>query len=664
MELFDLGGGCPRPRYGRSLLLKQIVYHSLEAEVAVRRSPDLGRKNPLNVIAFRKALSRQSDIHPFSVNGLLIRPIDPKSAESPRVGVHQRRHAKIVLAQADGFHEDEVEGRIVKVLDFGIAKATNINITGIGRYLADDWIYSFYQMRWIYKNFFAQVYLNTSESGDTRNLRTGVTVIDISKFFHYQFQHSFDISNFYNTKVIWGGDYQRTMPETFGTILPDGTGGRNPISYGQDNKDNDGDGEIDEWDELIVTNEYGLYAQSQSRLNDYFELILSGRLDLHSGLLDENGINFLEDPLGGGTVKYFPQTSPKLGLLYKPSDKHTFRLTAARAFNTPSSQGLYLNLKAAQYSIFEVKARGNKDGYTFIRNENDDLLYYNVEVLSEYQWTLTQIPDEYVLLLPPVLGRPATFVSPDDYRYIEPVRSEEVWTYEFGFAGLLNKRTRGTLDIYYSQYNDFVSDLTWVTPIVVDTSQGFYSVDDPDPIVKGVIPLLETVNSDPGADGKFGTDDDINPPQPPDLVFTNINYGDVQIWGLDGSIFVFLSKHFSANISFSYLGTTSFYNYLTRENDPINAPEYKINGTLTYMPDRGINWNIGMRYIPEFDWAAGVHYGTIQSYTVFDAALGYNFNPTYGILLNIKNLNNDVHNEIIGGPKLGRHYTLKLTARF
>jgi len=34
------------------------------------------------------------------------------------------------------------------------------------------------------------------------------------------------------------------------------------------------------------------------------------------------------------------------------------------------------------------------------------------------------------------------------------------------------------------------------------------------------------------------------------------------------------------------------------------------------------------------------------------------------VLLNINNMNNDVHNEIIGGPKLGRHVTLKLTARF
>ena len=65
-----------------------------------------------------------------------------------------------------------------------MAQATNINITGIGRYLADDWIYQFYQARWVYKNWFAQAYINTSLSGDTRNMRTGGIVTDHSKFFH------------------------------------------------------------------------------------------------------------------------------------------------------------------------------------------------------------------------------------------------------------------------------------------------------------------------------------------------------------------------------------------------------------------------------------------------------------------------------------------------
>ena len=69
-------------------------------------------------------------------------------------------------------------------------------------------------------------------------------------------------------------------------------------------------------------------------------------------------------------------------------------------------------------------------------------------------------------------------------------------------------------------------------------------------------------------------------------------------------------------------------------------------------------------HIPEFQWAAGVHFGTIESYTVVDAGMGYNFNSIYSLLLNTTNLTNNLHNEIIGGPMLGRHFTLKLTARF
>jgi len=591
--------------------------------------------------------------------------------------------------------------------NFGQAIATNINITGVGRYLARDWIYRFYQLRWVYKNWFAQAYLNTSNSGDTVNQRTGQQVVDHSKFFHFQFQHSLDFPRFFNSKFIWGGDYERTMPETFGTILPDGTGGRNPQSYGSDGKDNDGDGKIDEWDELIITNEYGVYAQLQSQLSDHFELILSGRLDLHSGQLDSNGITFLADPLGGGTFKYFPQWSPKVGLLWKPDDNQTFRLTAARAFNTPSSQGLYLDLLASIYSVFPVQARGNKDGYHYIRDNNGELMMYDVRGGSYSEFRLNHFPENSVLYIPEVLGRKGRFVNPDDYTKIDPVKSEVVWTYEFGYAGLIGERVRATLDLYYSTYSDFVSDLTWVTPVVLDTSGGFYSVDDPDPEVLGFLPLAEHSGIKDGGDGIPGaywidygsaqwsvipsgwwdrpiearkgtdvvvvdgdtlgawwSDDKVDFEDPIELVLTNINYGKISLGGFDASIYAFLTDRITADVNFSYLGKTRFWNFLTRDYDPINAPKFKINSTLAYNAPKGFHGNIGFRYIPKFKWSAGVHYGTIQTYLIIDTMVGYKFNDRFGLLLNIKNLNGDRHREIIGGPKLGRHITLKFTTHF
>ena len=592
-------------------------------------------------------------------------------------------------------------------LNYGFAQATNINITGIGRYLADDWIYQFFQGRWVYKNWFAQAYLNTSLSGDTRNMRTGGIVTDHSKFFHFQFQHNLDF-NFLDTKLIWGGDYQRTMPKTFGTILPDGQPGRNPVSYDEDGIDNDGDGKIDEWDELLVTNEFGFYSQSQSKLSDHFQLILSGRVDLHSGQQEDGGIKFLKDPLSGETMEYFPQISPKIGLLYKPNDSQTFRLTAARAFNTPSSQGLYLEVLAAQYSVFPVMARGNKDGYTFTRDASGELMMFDVRAGSSSEFRWSNMPTGSALYIPAVLGRPGQFVNAEDYTKIEPVRSEEVWTYEFGYSGFISPKIRASFDLYYSTYSDFVSDLTWVTPVVLDTSAGFYSVENPDPEILGFIPTGEHSGIKDGGDGipgyyyiEYGsadwgsiipagwwdkpadqrngtrldyaygdtlgawwTDDVTNFDNPVNLMLTNINYGQVTLWGMDASLYAFLTPQISTDVNFSFLGKTKFWNFLTRSYDPINAPKYKINAKMAYNADKGFHGNIGFRYIPEFEWAAGVHYGIIDEYLVFDTMLGYRFAERYDLLLNINNINGDVHREIIGGPKLGRHITLKLNARF
>lgn len=560
-------------------------------------------------------------------------------------------------------------------LNHGQAVARNINITGIGRYLADNWIYRYYQYRHVYNNWFAQVYLNTSNAGNTRSLRTGDKIFDESTFLHIQMQHSLDFDNLLNSTLIWGIDYQRTMPKTFGTILPDGTGGKSyyyttnapqypPESHGSDSIDNDGDGEIDEWDELFITNEYGLYGQFQSKFHTNFEFIGATRLDLHSNLINNNGINFLSDPLSGETIKYSPQWSPKIGLLWKPYDNQTFRLTAAKAFNTPSSQALFLDVRVATVPPWGVYARGNAGGYHYSRDANGELLMYDVRAGSPTEFNFSIIPesDSIILLIPPVLGRPHVFVEQEDYTEIKPIVSEIIWTYELGYSGFIGKRARVTFDLYYSEYSDFVSDLTWITPIVMDTSNGFDNYE-----ILGIIASSEHDNIDIGADNISGTDDDSKILDPLhddriELSLTNINYGQVFIHGFDMSIYAFLTKRITTELNASYLGMQEFYNPLTRDYDPINAPQYKINSSVSYESSAGLTAGLNIRYIPRFKWSAGVFYGTINQYFIADANLGYKINNTYSILANITNLFNDVHREIVGGPELGRHFTFKVSA--
>jgi len=470
--------------------------------------------------------------------------------------------------------------------------------------------------------------------------------------------------NIFNSKFIWGFDYQRTMPKTYGSILPDGTAGlapKNPESYGNDGDDNDGDGKIDEWDELFITNEYGIYSQLQSKLHDNIELIAAVRLDLHSGLIDnENGIKFISDPLSGEAISYSPQWSPKIGLLWKPYENQTFRLTSARAFETPSSQGLYLDINVGNYAIYPVKARGNLNGYHYTRNHNNELMMYDLRWVFDETATLklSAIPESAVLYIPPLLGRPSQFVSAEDYQKIEPVKSEVVWTNEIGYSGLIGGRMRATLDIYHSTYNDFVSDLTWITPVVLDTSDGFENS-----TILGFIATSEHDGFKDGGDEIPGSSDDIiDNDDPVELIFTNINYGEVKIWGCDASMYAFLSKQWTLDLNFSYLGTKHFYNFLTKDYDPINAPTVKLNANLSYSHSKGHNASLGFRYIPEFDWSAGVFYGTIPSYFVTDISMTYKINEIWSVMFNGSNIFNDYHREIIGGPKLGRHLKLQVAA--
>ena len=132
---------------------------------------------------------------------------------------------------------------------------------------------------------------------------------------------------------------------------------------------------------------------------------------------------------------------------------------------------------------------------------------------------------------------------------------------------------------------------------------------------------------------------------PPHMVLSPMNYGNVWMQGLDMGLTQLIPEYdliIDGNIS--WYGTTEFYNILTKKNDPINAPKYKINTTMTYMPTSSMNLNISMRHIPEFDWASGVHFGTIHSYIVMDVGIGYNFDSPYDLLLNVSNINNDDHN--------------------
>ena len=186
------------------------------------------------------------------------------------------------------------------VVSFGHNKGDYIEMTGLGAGQAIGWSYNYVQTRMRYGGLFAQHYHNWSDAGDTFILRTGDPMIDKSTFDVIQVQHAASLGE--RQSFIYGLDALFTRPDTEGSI------------YGGNEDDDDID-------------EYGVYVQSETALASQLDMILALRYDTH---------NRLDDPV----------YSPRAALVYRPAPTQTVRATYNRAFSTPTTVNLYLDMRS------------------------------------------------------------------------------------------------------------------------------------------------------------------------------------------------------------------------------------------------------------------------------------------------------------------------------
>lgn len=631
-------------------------------------------------------------------------------------------------------------------LSSGYAWARNINITGLARYLADGWIYRYYQTRLRYKNIFFQAYLNTSYSGDpshpTRSLSTGDPIIDRSKKFSAQFQHTLEFLND-NLRFVWGMDYFLTMPDTRGTILSDnqmfdnidnnGNGeAGSPFSFADANDnylyntgekyntwasttpnnpggtptdtlyvkgdgtviwddnvfraivdgiDNDGDGLIDEGidekkeDNRYVVNELGSYYQLNWKLSRKWELIQATRFDAHDRLTDFVNFNNQQD------YNYSPfkwkfdfnksdglQVSPKLGIVYRPAENQNIRLTWAKAFSTPSNQALFLDIFVTRVATLRVYARGADKGYIFPRDTTGQIYWK-----SPYEAFKVNVMDtsKYVFFYLSTDPRVDGYFKNKVVDVIG-LDAEIVRTWEVGYKGQINKSLFGTLDLFTSHYNSFVSPITFISPIVINKSALETDYNDNgitnriEDVIQQIIADKEDydesfdhIRSNLAGVAALDTTPGFNPP----IVVGYLNYGEVDLYGLDMSLTKFISRDFILGINYSFISITDFLNPITGGKDPINAPRNKGGVKLSYAPhNMDYSVTLNYRYVDSFPWSSGIFFGNINSYNIFDLHATYTLNKYLSAMLSVNNIFNDRHVEIIGGPTLGRSIIFRLQA--
>jgi outer membrane receptor for ferrienterochelin and colicins len=448
---------------------------------------------------------------------------------------------------------------------------SQIELTGIGAAQAKDWRYSYGQVRARKGRLFVQGFGNFSNAGDTFLLRTGQEVVDESFLLAGQVQHGLMLAD--RVDLIYGVDLQRAEPRTDETIT-----GRF------------------EGDDVIT--EIGGYAHADTRVTDQIDVIGALRLDYH---------NRLEDPV----------YSPRAALVFEPVPDQNLRLTFNRAFSTPTTNNLFLDIIAGRIPItsqigFDVRTLGSAEtGLSFSEScpggiegrpagpgsapvslcmfspfaagqlPANAALAYNALL----QAVVAAVPDPatraQLQALLPVLQSPdpavqtvlrrfdpegRTFVpdpdGPQDIARLQPTITN---TIELGYKGLIGGRMLLAADVYRSDIEDFIG------PLKVETSTVFLEPGSvaafltqrltpliqagqlPAPLAQAIVDSL-TRNLARIPIGTIAPDE--NPTS--DIVLAYRNFGNVDLWGADFSAEVLVSDRLTIGGTYSFVSDDCF----------------------------------------------------------------------------------------------------------
>jgi outer membrane receptor for ferrienterochelin and colicins len=618
--------------------------------------------------AFRVA-SRVSDEFGIRVSGQYFRAddweyIDPVEAGARQEAIQGGANPEtLLIGQRDFLSErfaTEVradwrpwdDGEII--LSGAVNQAgSSIELTGLGAAQADDWRYTYGQARLRKGNLFGQVFYNRSDAGDTYLLRTGDPIVDRSWMFVSQLQHSASVGE--RQSFTYGIDFQHTEPVTDGTIT-----GRN-----------EGDADI---------LEAGVYVHSETRLTDRWDLVTALRVDHHSRLAD-------------------PVISPRAALVFRPQEDQNIRLTYNRAFSTPTTNNLFLDL-AAQRNIlpfppgfpnYDIRTLGvPESGFSFRRDCQGGVgslcMRSPFNVGNEDQF----IPANAVILWPvvvqafqqldPQLGALLAQLPPPDpeqvgsvlrrlnaetgqFELVGPESVDDIArmvptitnTFEVGYKGILADRLLLSTDVYYSRIEDFIGPLRVETPNVFFDPQGLaqylgtYLGQMLPPEQIGAI--VEQIAQIP-----MGTVTPQEQLDPTDLMLTYRNFGRVNLWGADLAGQLLLNDQWSLRASYSYVNR-DFFEDVGVTDIALNAPQNKLAAAVEYQNRfRGLTAEARMRWVDSFPMNSGVYVGNVDSYAVVDANVGYRlpWAPSMTLTLTGTNIFDDRHQQFIGAPELGR----------
>ena len=551
-----------------------------------------------------------------------------------------------------------VEGRVdvrpqsdaLLVFSGGWNRLDAVELTPLGASQASGLNYGYGQARVTWGDWFAQSYVTRNDAGDSFNLRTGEDLVDVSKLIVFEAQRSWAPHE--RTAFVSGVDLLLTRPETGGTI-----NGRNE--------------EIDNIDEL------GGYIHSEIELSWRWSLILALRLDGHSEL---------EDPV----------VSPRSAVLYELAPGQRIRASYNRAFSTPTSTNLFLDLlagkdvfAAAGLNGYDLWAKGvPESGFQFRRDSMGGVDGLYMQVPQTLGGAPGHIPADATLMwpflrqvLPALVAVPAptsaqvstalrrldpntggfVLALPEEVRNIERLTPTITNTFEVGYTALFGDRLLLSADVYHNHIENFVGPLRIETPnVFVDR------ISLRDYLETSGMPAGEADAVSAQAAGiPLGTVTPDGTPDPADMILTYRNFGTVDLTGIDIAARIHVRPGWTLSLNYSFVSDNFLENVEGTLDIALNAPQHKAGAGVKYRnPGYGLDAGVRLRFVDGFPVQSGVYTGNVDSYALADLTASYEVLSRTRLGLTVQNAFDHRHQEFVGAPWLGRTALLRVTRTF
>ncbi|MBO6795292.1 MAG: TonB-dependent receptor [Balneolaceae bacterium] len=420
----------------------------------------------------------------------------------------------------------------------------------------------------------------------------GAKFLDKSNLYHAEGFYNFaNMIDPEQVQIVAGMNVRRYALESQGTLFA--------------LQDNGDEFDIDEW---------GAFAQ-------FGKQVMDGDLDLSASFrYDKN--------------EYFDgQLSPRASAILTVADNHNIRASFQRGFRIPTTQDQFIDLDVVSRRLI---------------GSNPALVdRYNFETNTVY----TGVPEARAAIAGGAsVAQAMALVQEFDFEDFQP---EKIQTWEVGYKSLINNRLFIDAYYYFSEYTDFIAEVTFTQGIPAGLTNE---------------PGSEyTVGSDAWKQSVVTRQDPNNPNQS----FATQSYGfDINADGKVRSHGFAVTADYSLSGGYTLGGNIS-YNKLLDEDDLINqgfrasynTPEWRYNVKFANRKvTDNLGFNITYRWQDAYVWQSSIGDGVIDAFGTVDAQISYKLKAQNTILkLGGSNILNERYTTSLANPSLGAIYYFSIT---